>query len=68
MNTIEAQTSVIEIPDASYGAVESFLEFLYLRSAEKLEEFVEELFVMADKYCVESLKVKISLKLLIFDF
>jgi hypothetical protein len=58
MNTIEAQTSVIEIPDAGYGAVESFLEYIYLGSVEKLDTFVEELFVMSDKYCVDSLKVE----------
>jgi hypothetical protein len=62
MNSVEAETNVIEIPDASYGAVESFVEFLYLGVAEKLDDFVEELFVMADKYCVAQLKVRNSLK------
>jgi hypothetical protein len=62
LNSIEAQTGVIEMPDSSYGAVESFVEFLYLGSVEKLDEFVEELFVLADKYCVEHLKVRDILK------
>jgi hypothetical protein len=48
--------------DASYGAVESFVEFLYLESAEKLDEYVEELYVLADKYCVKRLKVKKTIK------
>jgi hypothetical protein len=58
LNFIEAQTDVIEMSDASYGAVESF----YLGSAEKLDELVEKLFVLADKYFVERLKVGDMLK------
>jgi hypothetical protein len=58
MNSIEAQTGIIEIPDASYEAVEVFLEFFYVGYAENLDIFVEELFVIADRYFVESLKVR----------
>jgi hypothetical protein len=61
LNTIEAQTGVIDMSDARYGAVKSFLEFLYLGSVEKLDAFLEELFVLADKYCVDPLKVRDTL-------
>jgi hypothetical protein len=57
MNSVEAQTGIIEIPDASYHAVESFLEFLYVGSTQNLDNFVEELFVLADRYFVQPLKV-----------
>jgi hypothetical protein len=67
LNSIEAQTGVIDMSDSSYGAIESFIEFLYLGTAEKLDEFVEELFVLADKYCVEQLKVGDMLKYHIYN-
>jgi hypothetical protein len=57
-NTIEAKTGIIEITDTSYGSVKSFLEFLHLGVTEKLDEYVEELYVLADMYCVNPLKVR----------
>jgi hypothetical protein len=56
-NSIEAKTGVVEITDATYEAVEAFVEFLYLDSTEKFESLVEQLYVLADMYDVPLLKV-----------
>jgi hypothetical protein len=66
MNSIEAQTGIIEISDTSYHVVEFFLEFLYVGSTQNLDIFVEELFVLADRYFVESLKVENLLEFFIY--
>jgi hypothetical protein len=57
LNTIEAQTGVVEMIDESYEAVEAFVEFAYLESVANFESLAEQLYVIADKYDVPSLKV-----------
>jgi hypothetical protein len=57
-NSIEAQTGVVEMVDASYEAVQAFVEFMYLERTDKFEELITELFILADKYEVPSLKYK----------
>jgi hypothetical protein len=57
-NSIEAKTGAVEMFDANYEAVQAFVEFMYLESTDKFEELATELFVLADKYEVPSLKCK----------
>jgi hypothetical protein len=57
LNTIEAQTGVVEMPDTTYEAVKAFVEFIYLGSAEHFESLADQLYILADKYDVPPLKV-----------
>lgn len=57
-DSVEAKTDVIEIYYSSCESVEKFLEYLYVGEVEEMGEFVEQLFVLADKYAVKPLKVR----------
>jgi hypothetical protein len=69
LNSIEAQTGVVEMDDASYEVIHAFVEFMYLESTDKLEVLAEQLYVLADKYDVPKLKVGIfSIDYILFDY
>jgi hypothetical protein len=57
-NSVEAQTGIVEITDSTYEAVEAFVEFMYLDVTDKLEVLTKELYVLADFYDVQLLKVR----------
>jgi hypothetical protein len=57
-NSVEAQTGIVEITDFTYEAVEAFVEFMYLNATDKLEVLTKELYVLADFYDVQLLKVR----------
>lgn len=56
-NTKEAKTGIIEIKDIPADIVKAFVEYLYIGHVEDLDLLVPDLFDIADKYNVESLKV-----------
>jgi hypothetical protein len=53
---VESSTSTVTIDDISPLVMEQLIRFLYLRNAE-LENVAEDLFVAADKYDLEDLRV-----------
>jgi len=56
LNTIEAQSGMVEIKDVSIKAIEIFVIWLYLGQIEGIAEVANELFVFADKYAFSELK------------
>jgi hypothetical protein len=69
LNTVEAQTGIVEMGYESYEVVEAFVEFVYLESTDKLETLADQLYVLADKYEVPKLKVRIFLTdHILFDY
>jgi hypothetical protein len=58
LNSIEAQTGVVEMEDETYETVQAFVEFVYMGSTEKLTDLAEGLYILAEKYDVPKLKVR----------
>jgi hypothetical protein len=56
-NSIESKESRVVLKDARSQVIYSFISYLYLGKPEMIEEVVDELFVFADKYDLEKLKV-----------
>jgi hypothetical protein len=54
---VESSTSSVTIDDIPPLVMKQLIRFLYLRNVD-LENFAEDLFVAADKYDIEDLKVR----------
>ena len=59
-NTKESETGVVEIAEANADAVRALVRFCYGGCVEKLDEMVVDLFVLSDRYEMESLMVRES--------
>lgn len=57
-DTKERKDGVIEIQDVGMPALKSFVKYLYTDQVDNIEEEVEELLMLADKYNVPSLQDK----------
>jgi len=57
-NSIEAASSRIVLKEVRPEVIESLIFYLYLGKPDKLETLAEELFILADKYNIEKLKMQ----------
>jgi hypothetical protein len=57
-NTIEKQNNVIKIDDLDPVLVEKMLYYMYSGIVEDLDNIASELYVVADRYAVHTLKVR----------
>jgi len=58
LNTIEAQSGLVEIKGISIKAMEVFIKWLYLGDCDQFSEVANEFFVFADKYAFSELKCR----------
>jgi len=61
--TRESKENVVKIEDVSASIMEKFVDYLYLGELDGLDDFAEDIFVLADRYLVESLKTCCKLSL-----
>jgi len=61
--TLESKENAVKIEDVSAETMEQFVDYLYSGKLASLDDFAEELFVLADRYLVESLKTDCTLSL-----
>jgi len=79
-DTIESRTSAVNIKGVAPSTIQAFIEYMTNGTVGNFEGIIRPLFLFADRYCIEHLKIKCaefflrrinkgnSLKMLIFSF